>query len=130
MRSITIVFKAAANPMTEVTQLLGEQAINIQDIDFKQFGDDAFLSVAVSDYDRALSLLIGKGFNTISDEIVLLRGEDRPGELARISRSLTELGVDIRSLTLMDVDAGVPVVAVSTTDNERVRKVFAGQVVG
>ncbi len=78
MKRITIICKAAFNPVTEATELLGRHDINIQDIDFNQFGEDAFLRIAVSDYDTSLSLLINGGFKAVSDDIVLVRGEDRP----------------------------------------------------
>ncbi|MBR9912829.1 MAG: hypothetical protein GYB33_21010 [Gammaproteobacteria bacterium] len=129
MKLITIICKAAVNPVTEVTELLGQEQINIEDIDFNQFGEEAFLSIAVSDYDRSLALLTGAGFNAVSDDVVLLRGEDRPGELAEIARALTNRGVQIRSLTLMEISSGGAVVAITTSDNAAVREAFSDQVV-
>ena len=129
MKEITIICKAASNPVTEVTELLGRHGINITDIDFKQFGDDAFLNIALSDYDKGLSLLIDAGFNAVSDDVVLLRGEDRPGGLAEISRTLTEQDVQIRSLTLMETNSSGIVVAIATSDNETVRNIFADKIV-
>ena len=129
MNRITIICKAAFNPVTEVTELLGRHDINIQDIDFNQFGEDAFLRIAVSDYDTSLSLLINGGFKAVSDDIVLVRGEDRPGQLAEIARTITDQGVQIRSLTLMEIHSGCAVVAISTSDNETVRKILADQIV-
>lgn len=129
MNRITIICKSASNTVTEVTSLLSEHNINIQKIDFNQFGEDAFLSISVSDYEKAFTLITDKGYNTIAEEVVLLRGKDQPGELARISRKLTDLGVQIRSLTLVDVSSGGSVAAISTTDNERVRELFADRIV-
>lgn len=129
MKRITIICKATFNPVTEVAELLGKHNINIRDIDFNQIGEEACLTVAVSDYDQSLALLTHAGFNAVSDDVVLLRGEDRPGELAHIARTLTERGVQIRSLTLMQTCRAGAVVAVSTSDNDTVREIFAGQIV-
>ena len=85
--------------------------------------------VAVADYDEALALLIGEGYQTVSNDIVLLRTEDKPGVLAEVSRKITDNGIGIRSLTLMQVNSEGVVCAVATTDNPKVREIFDDQVV-
>lgn len=129
MKLLTIICRSTDNPVTRVAELLGEQGIDIRSMDFTERGDQAFLNLAVSDYDQALALLVGAGYQTVSNDIVLLRTADQPGALAQVSRQITDQGIGIRSLTLMQVDSEGVVCAVATTDNPRVRKLFSADVV-
>ena len=129
MKLLTIICRSTDNPVTRVAELLGEQGIDIRSMDFTERGDQAFLNLAVSDYDQALALLVGAGYQTVSNDIVLLRTADQPGALAQVSRQITDQGTGIRSLTLMQVDSEGVVCAVATTDNPRVRELFSADVV-
>lgn len=129
MQLLTVVCSAQENPATEVTELLAKQGIDIRDFDYKQLGGDGFLTMHVSDYDQSLALLTSAGYNTVADETVLLRGEDRPGALAEIARSVTDAGIQIRSLTLMSIDSGETICAILSSDNAAVRRLFADRVV-
>jgi histidine decarboxylase len=129
MKLLTILCSAADNPVTRVSELLAQQGIDIRSMDFSESRGQAFLNLAVSDHDAALKSLVGAGYQTVSSDIVLLRTEDRPGALAQVSRQITDHGIGIRSLTLMQVDGGSVVCAVATTDNPRVRELFGADVV-
>jgi hypothetical protein len=129
MKMLTIICRSTDNPVTRVAELLGERGIDIRSMDFTERGDQAFLNLAVSDYDQALALLVNAGYQTVSNDIVLLRTEDQPGALAQVSRRITDQGIGIRSLTLMQVDSEGIVCAVATTDNPRVRELFSADVV-
>lgn len=125
MKLLTILSDSTRNPIAEVTDLLANHNVDIRDIDFNQMGSDSYLSLAVSDYDKGFELLMGAGYQVISNDIVLIRTEDRPGALAEISKKLSENGVAIRSLTLVNAHANVPLVAVATSDNKKVRELYS-----
>lgn len=129
MKLLTILSDSTRNPIAEVTDLLANHHVDIRDIDFNQMGSDSYLSLAVSDYDKGFELLMGAGYQVISNDIVLIRTEDRPGALAEISKKLSENGVAIRSLTLVNAHANDPLVAVATSDNKKVRELYAEQAV-
>ncbi len=129
MKLLTILSDNTRNPIAEVTELLATHEVDIRDIDFNQMGADSYLSLAVSDYDKGFELLMGAGYQVISNDILLIRSEDRPGALADISKKLSENGVAIRSLTLVNAHANVPLVAVATSDNKKVRELYADQAV-
>lgn len=129
MKLLTIICDSTENPVTRVAELLSAEGIDIRTMDFVEHGAQAFLNLAVSDHDAALALLIGAGYKTVSNDIVLIRTEDKPGVLARVSRKISDQGIGIRSLTLMQVDSEGIVCAIATTDNPRVRELFGNDVV-
>jgi hypothetical protein len=128
MKPISIICKRA-DPVTEVTELLSNRGIDIRDLNFIKVGSDAILTLLVSDEDLCIALLTAAGFTTIPQETVLLKAEDRPGMLAQISRRISDLGVEIRSMALLDIDDRQSVVAICTSDNDKIRTHFSSSII-
>ena len=129
MKRLTIMCDGTDNPVVAVTALLGVEGINISDIDFSAFGDRSVLSITVTDYDKALGLLVREGYQAVSEDVVLIHGEDRPGNLAELSQRLDQAGIGIRSMTLAASGAAGAVVAIATDDNAKARELFADKLV-
>ena len=123
MKQISIICKSA-NPVTEITELLSEKGLDIRDLSYLSLGSDGILSLVADDHDKCLADLTEAGYSALTDETLLMKAEDKPGVLAQLSRSITDHGVDIRSLTLMEIRDSDDIVAISTTDNDKVRELF------
>ena len=124
MRQITIVARNSTSLIAEVTGLLGQHNEDIRNMDTYVAGQDAYIKLVVENYDACLRLLTEAGFNAISDDIVLLRIEDRPGALAKVAQKISAVGVTTRAVTMLHSAGGFTVIAVGTDDNERVRDLF------
>ena len=131
MQRITIICKTDSNPLAEITELLSDRQINIEGFEFNQFGEQACLSIAISDadYDKSLSLLVGQGHKAVPNDVVLIRGNNRPGELAEVARTLADAGVQVRSMTLMDVQSDSGLIAIATDKNDLVRDCFSERLI-
>ena len=129
MKKISVLCRGGNNPVTEITELLGNHGIDIRDINYQEFGAHAVLTLVPDKIDETLSLLASSDYSALSDDTVLIQVEDKPGVLGQISRGISDLGVDIRSLTLMTIGDNTDVVAVSTTDNDKVRMHYAEQLI-
>lgn len=121
MKQISVICHTV-NPITEIAELLGNEGLDIRDMKFQQLGQDSVLSVTADDYDKCLAVLAAADYAALSDETVLIRTEDRPGALGKLSRTITELGVEIRSLSIVNICGADDIVAVSTSDNQKVRE--------
>ncbi len=128
MKQISIICKSS-NPVTEVTELLSNHGIDIRDLNFQKLGNDSILNLVADDSDKCLTLLTAEGYSVITDETLLLKAEDKPGMLATISRSISDQGIDIRSLTLIDIDNRRGLVAICTSDNDKVRELYKEQLI-
>lgn len=115
--------------IAETAALLAERDINVIDLEAHAHGGDAILLLDVEKPDEALALLTGNGFNCVTDEVVLARVADRPGALAKLSKALLDADVEVRSVTMVQRDEGHAIVAMSTGDNERARRVLADCVI-
>lgn len=125
MNRITVLCQDKTDPVRDVSELLAANDVNIIDVDYKLLSGEGYLSLKVTDYDLCLSLLTTEGFQVVPDEVVLIRGENRTGELAEISRILADKDIEIRSISLMYVSAEGEVLAIDTDDNEQVREIFS-----
>ena len=128
MKQITIVSNRA-DAVTEITGLLAAEHIDIRDFNVHQQASRTVIKLFAEDFDACLALLASAGFHAVPDETLLLKVVDRPGELAELSRRIADLGIDIRSLTLLQISQGENVAAVSTNDNDRLRNLFAAQLI-
>ena len=123
MKQISIICKTP-NPVTDITELLSDNGLDIRDMNFRKLGGDGVISLIADDHDKCLAVLNEAGYSALTDETLLISAEDKPGALARLSRTITDQGVDIRSLTLVEIHDAIDIVAISTTDNDKVRRLF------
>ncbi|MEM7208090.1 MAG: hypothetical protein AAF434_09720 [Pseudomonadota bacterium] len=129
MKQITVICKGCKNPVQEITGLLGNNGVDIRDIGFQQFDEDAVLNLVADDFEKAMSLLSSQQYTLLTDETLLIKVEDKLGMLAEISKKITDAGVSIRSLALMKISKGDNVVTISTNNNARVREIYKNQLV-
>ncbi len=61
----------------------------------------------------ALRALSAAGFHALTEDAIVVRLEDKPGELARITRRFKEAGISLRSIRIIRRDAGQSIVALS-----------------
>ena len=124
MRQITVVARDSTSLIAEVTGLLGRNNQDIRTMDSYVMGQDAYIQLVVANYDACLRLLTEAGYNAVSDDIVLLRIEDRPGALAQVAQRISGQGIHTRAITMLQNDGEFAMIAIGTDDNARVRELF------
>lgn len=125
VQRITLVTNDRPGLLAEITGILAAKEVNIRSVVAQSVGANGILHIDVEDADDALSVLAAAGYNAVTDEVLLVRVEDRAGALADLSRRLMESDVAIRALNMVQRGEGWAVVAVSTDDNAAARKLFA-----
>ncbi len=128
VKQISIVTKQA-DPVTAITEILGAAGINLLNLSHQQMGEHGFISLIAEDCDHTLALLGGAGFKAVTDETILIKWVNQAGSLAEIARTISDAGVSVRSLTLLDISAVDDIVAISSSDNARVRALFEKYVI-
>lgn len=124
MKYIMIISKDRKGLVAEISELLGRNDINIDAINARSQCGFAEIRLFTSDNDASLSLLNESGFKAVPDENVLVRIDDRPGALARISRTLSENDIDIRAITMIEQNKGFNIVAIVTDNDARAREIL------
>jgi len=125
MQRLTVIAKDATGLFADIAELLADNGIDIKNLDSQRAETDVYIHLVVSNYDLSLRLLTQAGYYVVSDECVLLRVKDAPGALAKLSRKISNLGIDTRSMSMLYQNQGYSTVAISTDNNDEVLRVFA-----
>lgn len=125
MKRITVVATDRKGLIADLGELLERAGVNINSIDAVDEDGMAYITLDVDRYDDTLALLRDSEFQAVPEEVLVIRIEDKPGGLARVSRRLAESDVGIRAMTMLQRMNGWCAVAVATDDNERARETLS-----
>lgn len=107
--------------IAEISKTLADNGINIETLDAESGDDDGVVILTTDNSDSALYALTNAGFRAVSDEALILKLKDEPGALAKIAEKLKQSNIDIRSLHILNRQAGYSMVALTTDDADRAR---------
>ncbi len=130
MKGLTIVQEDHPGLLAEITTLLEQRGIAVQDFAGISLGDTAVISLTVERYKDVFRLLSDAGYRVIASEHLLVRLEKHPGALAELSRRLAEANVDVRGMHIVNKDEKAGIVALETVDYEKARQVLEDILVG
>ncbi len=81
--------------LARVADALSEARINIYAITTSDTVDHSVIRLVVSDYRKALHVFEEHGTLVVEDDVLMFEGTNKPGELARIARTLADAKVNI-----------------------------------
>ncbi|MGL4461477.1 MAG: ACT domain-containing protein [Planctomycetia bacterium] len=113
MKQITIVGADRPGMVAEVSAALAAAGVNIETLDGESLGATGVVLLTVDRYDAALRALADAGFTAVSEDALVVRLQDRPGELARITLRFKEAGVNLRSVRILHRADGWSLVAIA-----------------
>ena len=102
--------------LARVADALGEAKINIYAIAISDTVDHSVIRLVVSDYRRALHVFEEHGTLVVEDDVLIVDGSNKPGELAKIAHKLAAAKVNIEycySATSPDAKKGLMIMRVS-----------------
>lgn len=122
MKQITIVTEDRAGLLADVTELLAKANINIESFDSEKIGETAVINLEVDDHNAALKALAQTEFKAIAQDTILIKLEDKPGELARMAHRFEQAGVNLRSARLIRRQKGIGIVAISCRETDKAKE--------
>ena len=125
MKQIVIVSEDRPAVVAEIAEAMGAAGVNIEFLDAEVVGASKIVVLTVDQYDAALKALAQTSLQAISEDALVIRLPDRPGELARVTQRLRESEIDVRSIRIIRREGGTGIVAVATDKNDEARKVLA-----
>ena len=81
--------------LARVADTLAEAKINIYAITTSDTVDHSVIRMVVSDYRRALHVIEERGTLVVEDDVLMVEGSNKPGELARIAHKLADAKINI-----------------------------------
>lgn len=95
VRQLSVFIENKAGRITEVTDILGEAGFQIRGFAVADTADFGILRLIVDQPDEATALLKQRGFTVRETEVICIELEDRPGELSRVLRVVSDAGVNV-----------------------------------
>ncbi len=125
LRTLTVIGEDRPGLLTEITELLAENQIDLRDFSADSIGTTVVFKLIPDPYKQAFSLLDAAGYQLIANRNLLVRLADEPGALAKLSRRLSDAGVQSRGIHIVDHCGSDSLVAIETTDREATQEVLA-----
>ncbi|HYV26523.1 MAG TPA: ACT domain-containing protein [Candidatus Eisenbacteria bacterium] len=102
--------------LARLADALAEAKINIYAITTSDTVDHSVVRIVVSDYRKALHVFEERGALVVEDDVLMIDGSNKPGELARLAHKLADGGINIEycySATPADSKKGLMIMRVS-----------------
>src|SRR5438093_10269665 len=100
---------------------LAEAKINIYAITTSDTVDHSVIRLVVSDYRKAVHVFEEHGTLVVEDDVLMIEGSNKPGELARLAHKLADAKINIEycySATPSDSKKGLMIMRVSDAKKE------------
>ena len=115
-KQLAIFLDNRPGTLARLADELAKAKINIYAISTSDTIDHTVIRLVVSDHRKALHLFEEHGTLVVDDDVLLVEGANKPGELARIARRLSEAKVNIEycySATPAEARNGLMIMRVS-----------------
>ncbi|MGV3661903.1 MAG: ACT domain-containing protein [Prosthecobacter sp.] len=116
MKQLTVLVRNELGVVAEIATCLAERGVNIEEIDIEGVENRGVVVLSVDRYDEALRALRDHGFHAITQDVLLVRLEDKPGALAAIAVRLKDAGIDLRSMHILRRDEGGTIASLVASD--------------
>ncbi len=126
MKVLKIIEKDRVGLLLDISYILGKERVNIENISATTVNDKAIILLQVKDEKRVASILKKNGFNVIEDNSLILKLEDKPGMLAKISRLLIENKINLENLYVVSKDGHYTYMSLSVDKPRKARNVLKG----
>ncbi len=114
MKQITIISENRPGILAEITEAIAAAGVNVETIDVETIAGSAVAILTVDRYDAALRALEQTPFKAVSEDAIVVKLDDKPGELARITRRFKEANINMRSVRFLRRYQNQALVAIST----------------
>jgi len=105
--------------LARVADALAEAKINIYAITISDTVDHSVIRLVVSDYRKALHVFEAHGTLVVEDDVLMVEGSNKPGQLAQIAHKLAGARINIEycySATAPEAKKGLLIMRVSNPE--------------
>ncbi|MBU0532477.1 hypothetical protein KKB44_03215 [Candidatus Micrarchaeota archaeon] len=118
MRTITIVSNDKVGLLADISYVLAKEKVNIESISADVISGKGIITLTLSDAEKGKEVLESAGFKVEELNSVVVKLDDKPGELNRITSSLSKEGVNIQNVHMISKDGKTTVLSLMV-DNPR-----------
>ena len=115
-KQLAIFLDNRPGTLASVADALAEAKINIYAITTSDTVDHSVIRLVVSDYRKALDVFEAHGTLVVEDDVLMIEGPNKPGELAELAHRLARAKINIEycySATAPDARKGLLILRLS-----------------
>lgn len=124
MRQFEISVQNKIGCLAEVTDALSQARINLKAIATDNKGETGLIKIVTDDDEVTRDVLKEAGFDFKEHEIVPIRLLDKPGELAKITKAMSNLNINVESVFMMDREQGTAHIAFKVDDLKKAKELL------
>jgi len=124
MRQFEVVIENRVGVLADVCEVLAHARVNIKAISTELRDGIGIIKVVTDDDAVTRTALLNAQLDFSEYEIVPVRLMDKPGELARLARGLSNLGIDVESVFMTNRDAGTAEIAFKVSNLDEAKKLL------
>lgn len=118
MKEVTIIADDKVGLLADISYIVGKSKVNIESINVDVVSKKAIITLTLSDSEKGTEVLAASGYQLVETNGVVVKLNDQPGELSKITKLLSEEGVNITNVHMLSKDGKNTVLSV-VVDNPR-----------
>jgi hypothetical protein len=127
---LTVTAENTPGILAEVTHLIADGGVNIENICAYKTDQKAILSLLTNDNEKAKKILEGKGYQTDERQVIVLILWNRPGALSAATTKFRENGINLHSVYGTSSADGVKTnIVFCADDNDKATEIFDSMVI-
>ena len=116
MKQLTVVVENRPGALADVAEALGRSGVNILSISAQAFENRGVFRILTTDVNTAVNELNRAGMNSVVSDIIVMKLLDKPGELYKVTKKLSQRGINLRSVYIIGKENDKTVVAIDPED--------------
>ncbi len=124
MKSITVIADDRVGLLADISYLLGKTKINIESIGLEVVAGKAVMSLTLKDPEKAKSVLENAGYKVTETNIIVVKLEDQPGELGKITSMMAQEKINIENIHMLSKDSKSTILAITVDKPKRAFKLL------
>lgn len=126
MKQLSIITKNRLGIVTEISEALATENINIESLDAELAGEHVVVVLNTDQYEKAFQVIHKlNDMQIVTEDAILVKLVNEPGALAKIARRFTDQGISLRSIRFINRDEHFGLVAISTDRTKQALKLVA-----
>jgi len=121
-KEFSVKLQNKSGELARVTEILQKDGVNIRTISTEPHA--GVVRIVTSDPEKSRQSLKQSGMEFSERNLLVAKLEDRPGELARVSRALAKEGINIDAAYMLDKDSKHVHVALAVSDEDKARNIL------
>jgi hypothetical protein len=121
-REFSVKLANKPGELARVTEALHKEGINVRTISTEPHAE--VVRIVTADPDKSRESLRRAGMEFSERNLLVAKLEDKPGELARISRELAREGVNIDAAYMLDKDSKHVHIALAVSDEDKAKNIL------